>query len=61
MNTELELAIAEYRKLLAHHDWFYGYSDDMTVYRRGLNETIKLKELQLKLDPDMTIWNEFAK
>jgi len=61
MENEQELAIAEYRKLLAHHDWFYAFSDDDRVYRSGRDAQAKLRELHEKLDPDMIIWNEYDK
>ncbi len=49
-----------YRKLLKSHDWYYDFSDDHSVWKRGSSERSTLSGLRRQLDPDSTIWNEYA-
>ena len=49
-----------YIKLLRQHDWYYAYSDDGTVYRRGDAERGVLNSLRKCLDPDGFVWNSHA-
>lgn len=58
--TKPEPLQAHYRKLLAMHDWFYAFSDDGTVYRKGCAERKELYRLRPVCDPDNAIWNEYA-
>jgi len=51
---------AEYRELLAAHDWFHEFSDDHRVYCEGHAELKELKRMQPELDPDFAIWNSYA-
>ena len=37
--------------LLAHHDWWYGYSDDSLAFSRGAEQRKRIYAL-LKLLPD---------
>lgn len=53
---ELEI----YRQQLAGHDWFYDYSDDFGVWKRGSEKRAALAALRKRLDPEGTIWNEYA-
>lgn len=50
----------EYTQLLKTHDWYYMYSDDHSVYKRGWEKAQKIQELQPELDPDFAVWNEHA-
>jgi hypothetical protein len=50
----------EYREMLEAHDWFFQFSDDATVYRKGLSAESDLREAQKHIDPDYTIWNTYA-
>lgn len=36
------MELQEFDKLLASHDWYYSYSDDINVYRRGQTQYEKL-------------------
>lgn len=49
-----------YRKLLRAHDWYYDYSDDHSVWKRGVAARDKLNGLRRQIDPEGTIWNEIA-
>ena len=50
----------DYVERLKYHDWYYVYSDDSRVYRRGAEAEKALSALQKQLDPDYKIWNEHA-
>lgn len=56
MNDEIE----KYKQALAGHDWFYGYSEDYDVFCRGDRNNQLILTLRQKLDPDWTIWDQFA-
>lgn len=56
MLTELDT----YRALLQDHDWYYEYSDDHGSYTNGHEEKTAIRILQLKVDEDFSIWNEYA-
>lgn len=49
-----------YRKLLKSHDWYYDYSDDHSVWKRGVAARDRLTGLRKQLDTDGSIWNEYA-
>lgn len=49
-----------YIKRLQSHDWYYEYSDDHSVWRRGQAERDQLRGQQRSLDPDGEIWNTHA-
>lgn len=49
-----------YRKLLKSHDWYYDYSDDHRVWKSGVAARDTLNGLRRQLDPEGTIWNEYA-
>ena len=55
-----EAEVQKYRTLLAKHDWHYEYSDDRTVWGNGKAEKAALETLQMLLDPDYKIWDEYA-
>lgn len=50
----------KYRKLLRSHDWYYDYSDDHRVWKRGVEERDTLNGMRRQIDPEGTIWNEIA-
>jgi hypothetical protein len=54
--TELD----DYRDALKAHDWWHMMSDDHRVYERGDRERKRLRALAVVLDPDHTIWNQYA-
>jgi hypothetical protein len=53
-------SIEEYKNRLKHHDWYYDYSDDGSVWRRGSAERSALNDFQEKFDPLAVIWNSLA-
>jgi len=48
MTEELKLL----ERLLANHDWFYDWSDDMRVYERGRDQKREITALANKLRQD---------
>jgi len=50
----------DYIYKLRTHDWFYEYSDDHGVWRRGSDERDQLRRLQEEIDDDYKIWNQYA-
>ena len=53
-------AMAEYRRALAAHDWFYDFSDDHGAWSRGNAQRTALRGMRARLDPTGAVWNEFA-
>ena len=49
-----------YVELLKKHDWSYEYSDDQSVWLRGVGQRQTLTRLQKELDKDYAVWNEHA-
>ena len=49
--------LAEYRELLAKHDWAYRWADDGDVYQRGREQRVRLEHYREHIDPDYEIWN----
>lgn len=37
--------LEEYIKQLMHHDWFYSYSDDYSVWKAGKDENARLSAI----------------
>jgi hypothetical protein len=52
--------IADYRRKLNAHEWHYTHQQDPEAWLRGRNQRIELQKLQADLDPDFTIWAEYA-
>lgn len=50
----------DYRAALAAHDWFYEFSDDHSVWGSGRNQEARLRLMAKTLDPDLTIWKQYA-
>ena len=42
-------ALINLNRLLAHHDWYYNYSDDYTVWTRGVSERDAINAEQRRL------------
>ncbi len=40
--------LTQLREALARHDWYYNYSDDYSVYRRGSENASRIQELRRK-------------
>jgi hypothetical protein len=43
--TQMEL-LTQLREALARHDWYYNYSDDYSVYRRGSESADRIRDLR---------------
>lgn len=56
-DTELH----RYQRLLATHDWTFGYSDDGSVFRAGATERARLNMMAAQLDPERKLWEEYAR
>lgn len=52
--------LEDYQKALAAHDWYYDYSDDHRVWKQGLAQRDRIREMQRVLDPDYQVWNRYA-
>ena len=50
----------DYIYKLKTHDWYYEYSDDHSVWKRGEAEKDQLRRLQEEIDNDYKVWNEYA-
>lgn len=53
--------LEQYEADLKKHDWFYNFSDDHAVYKRGQAEQKRLEALREKLDPNREIWNKYER
>lgn len=54
-------SIEEYIRALKSFDWFYDFSDDHRVYKRGYERMSALRSAQRSLDPEGTIWKQYEK
>lgn len=43
------MTLEEFEKALQYHDWYYEYSDDHSVWRRGLDRQRQLEEERRRL------------
>lgn len=50
---------ADYVSRLIRMDWAFEHADG-DVYRRGRDELIALRQLQVELDPTASHWNKYA-
>ena len=39
----------EFERALKNHDWYYDYSDDGGVWRRGMEENDKIRRMRARL------------
>lgn len=53
-------ALDKYIAALKAHDWFYMYADDYRSFTRGKEQWMKLADMRRELDPDHTIFNQYA-
>ena len=60
LNARPAPTLADYRAALAAHDWFYEFSDDHRVWGNGRNQEARLRLMAKTLDPDLTIWKQYA-
>ena len=56
-DTELH----RYQRLLATHDWTFGYSDDSRAFSAGATERARLNMIAAQLDHDRKLWEEYAR
>lgn len=56
MNADL----AKLRQLLKNHDWYYNYSDDHAVWKRGEARSIEIRE-QITICQDLGYEDEARK
>lgn len=52
--------IENYIEKLKRMDWYFNMSDDYSMYASGRRRMDELKALREELDPDYTVWNEYA-
>lgn len=50
-----------YQRLLATHDWTFGFSDDSRAFKAGVTERARLNMMAAQLDPDRKLWKEYAR
>jgi len=54
-------SLSELESLLDSHDWYFDFSDDHSIYKRGREESIKIKSLVDKLgDKGKELYNIYA-
>ena len=56
----VQVRSADYISRLIRMDWAFEFSDDGDAYRRGRDELIALRQLQIELDPTASHWNKYA-
>ena len=49
--------IEDYEHMLKGFDWYYEYSDDHRVWKKGSEGMRLLRDAQSRLDPSKTLWN----
>lgn len=52
--------VEQYRAALAAHDWFYEWSDDYHVWKRGQAQRAALLNMRRVVDADLSIWKAFT-
>jgi hypothetical protein len=54
--------IEQLETALKKHDWYYSYSDDSRVYRRGVDEQNEIRRLLRAVPRDQAkaFWQKFA-
>lgn len=45
-----ENILEEFKRALSSHDWYYDYSDDHTVWRRGRDSASRIQQLRHQLE-----------
>ena len=54
------MSLEEYKLRLSKMDWYYQYTDDLSVWERGQTEYEALERAARKIDPDKSIWKSIA-
>lgn len=49
----------EYYDELCHHDWFYSYSDDHRVWKRGHSREAFLRAIAQESEEHKRLWEQF--
>jgi len=52
--------LEQYINALKWHDWDYDFSDDHSVWQRGVKQSNVIYEAQRELDPDFSVWNKYC-
>lgn len=55
------MELGEYYDELEKHDWFYDYSDDHSVWRRGQAARNKLSSIASQSPEHKALWDGFNK
>lgn len=50
----------EYENLLKHHDWWFEFSEDFSVWKKGKRELEIITHLQKVIDKDSVLWDTYA-
>lgn len=53
------MSLAEFFKELAKHDWYYAFSDDRLIYRRGEENQRRLSVLAQQSEMHQKIFDAF--
>lgn len=54
------LTIEELYDLMEKHDWYYMYSDDANVYRRGYETSQKLQAMVQENKHFLALYNDYS-
>ena len=54
------MSIEEFFTKLQHHDWYYDYSDDHSVWTRGKNESRAIRNLCQENELFTRMYTDFA-
>lgn len=54
------MTLEKYIAALKAHDWFYMYADDWRSFDKGKEQWLRIAGMRSELDPDHTIFNEYA-
>lgn len=55
------MTIQEFYDRLARHDWFYHYSDDRSVWTRGVAEEGRLSAIAKTIEGGEKLMDDFSK
>lgn len=54
------MTVEEFFDRLQYHDWYYDYSDDHSVWQRGLADRADLKDLAKENDKFSIMFEDYA-
>ena len=55
----MEITLKEYEKMLQEFDWYYEFSDDYQVVKKGRKKEIKIKALSNKNKEFKDLYNKY--